>query len=127
MKNTSLLRRVLSVVLTVAMLATLLVPAVSAEQGKGKTIEELTLTPIDPGTLESQKLGKTEEGSSIEQEAFALTDVVRVSIELEKPGTLTAGFSADGIASNTAAKAYREGLLADQKALTAKIEQAIGG
>ena len=127
MKNTSLLRRVLSVVLTVCMLATLLVPAVSAEQGKGKNVEELSLTPIDPGTLESQKLGKTEADASIEQEAFALTDVVRVSIELDKPGTLAAGYKADGIANNASAKAYREGLRADQEAMTAKIEQAIGG
>ena len=126
MKNTSLLRRVLSVVLTVALLCTLLVPAASAVKGEAKTVEELTLTPIDPGTLESQKLGQTETDSSIAQEAHAMTDVVRVSIELSKPGTLAAGFEANGIADNAAAKAYREGLRADQAAMTAKIEKAIG-
>ena len=125
MKNTSLLRRVLSVVLTVALLFTLLVPAVSAEKGNDKTVEELKLEPIDPGTLESQKTAPSED-ASIEQEAHALTDVVRVSIVLEKPSTLDAGFSTEGIANNAAAVAYREGLRADQAALTANIEKAIG-
>ena len=125
MKNTSLLRRVLSVVLTVALLCTLLVPAASAAKNNDN-VEELKLTPVDPGTLENQKLGETEADSSIEQEAHALTDVVRVSIVLEKPSTLDAGFSTEGIANNAAAVAYREGLRADQAALTAKIEKAIG-
>ncbi len=125
MKNTSLLRRVLSVVLTVALLFTLLVPAASAVKSNDN-VEELKLTPVDPGTLENQKLGETEADSSIEQEAHALTDVVRVSIVLEKASTLDAGFSTEGIANNAAAVAYREGLRADQAALTAKIEKAIG-
>jgi|GEM_PF-366004 Bacterial surface proteins containing Ig-like domains len=129
MKNTSLFRRILSVVLALAMIGSFLVPVASAEPDKaaGKTVEELTLTPIDPGELESQKLGKTDEETSIAQEDHALTDVVRVSIALDKASTLEAGFSAEGIANNAEAKAYRENLRADQAAVTAKIENAIGG
>ena len=127
MKNTSMFRRVLSVVLSVAMLFSLLVPAVSAEQSKAQTVEELTLEPMDPGALDSHKLGETKSDESIAKEDHALTDVVRVSIVLEKASTLDAGFKAENIANNAAAKAYRQSLRADQNAVTAKIEKAIGG
>ena len=123
MKNTSLFRRVLSVVLVVAMLGSLLVPMASAENGKASQVEELTLTPIDRGAVGS----KAEAPEPIEKEDHALTDVVRVSIVLDKASTLEAGFKAENIANNAAAKAYREGLRADQAAMTAKIEKAIGG
>ena len=129
MKNTSFLRRVLSVVLTVAMVFSLVVPAVSAEQAKAETTRELTLTPMERSELEaSRKLGQTTDTKGESNEAaYAPTDVVRVTIELEKAGTLAAGFKAEGIATNAGAKAYRESLKADQKAVTAKIESAIGG
>ena len=128
MKNAPLYRRILSVALAVAMLFTLLVPMAGAEEAKAAEdkVEELVLTPIDASTLESQKLNKGSEKDYAEQEEHALNDVVRVSIALEKPSTLEAGFSADGIASNTAAMSYREGLRADQKAVTAAIEKKLG-
>ncbi len=127
MKNTSLFRRILSVVLVLTMIGTLLVPMASAEPEKSATVEELTLTPIDAGALEPHKLGETKTDDSIDMEDHALTDVVRVSIVLDKASTLGAGFSAENIAENAAAKVYREGLRADQAAMTAKIEKAIGG
>ncbi len=127
MKNTSLFRRILSVVLVLAMVGSLLVPVASAEPNKSASTEELTLTPVDPGTLGSHKLNEVNNETSLAQEDHALTDVVRVSIVLEKPATLQAGFAAENIAENTEAKAYRASLRADQAAMTAKIEKAIGG
>ena len=122
MKNAPLYRRILSVVLTVAMLFSLLVPAVSAENGKAASqVEELELVPVDPGTLESLKVKFISEDTTVNQEDHKLTDVVRVSIVLDKASTLEAGFQAEGIAKNAAAKSYREGLRAEQAAMTAKI------
>ena len=131
MKNTSLFRRFLSVVLVLAMIGSLLVPAASAETPKTvdePTTRELELIPTDASALESLKLGEAEANdASVPMEDHALSDVVRVSIVLDKASTLDAGFSTENIANNAAAMAYREGLRADQAAMTAKIEQAIGG
>ena len=128
MKNNSLFRRILSVVLVLTLIGSVLVPAASAAPDKsaGNQVEELTLTPIDPGELESHKLGEDVKADSDDAEKHAPDDVVRVSIVLEKAPTLEAGFKSAGIANNSKAKAYREGLRADQKALTAEIESAIG-
>jgi len=128
MKNAPLYRRILSVTLAVAMLFSLLVPAVSAEKAAAASrVEELELVPVDPGTLESLKVKFPSEDTTVNMEDHKLSDVVRVSIVLDKASTLEAGFRAEGVAKNAAAKAYREGLRADQAAMTAKIEQAIGG
>ncbi len=131
MKNAPLYRRVLSVALVIAMIASFLVPWASAEpvqaEEAAEKVEELTLTPIDPGTLESRKTHFVSEDTSVNKEEHALTDVVRVSIALDKASTLEAGFKADGIANNASAMAYRDGLRADQAAVTAKIETAING
>ena len=62
-----------------------------------------------------------------EEDPYADTDVVRVSIVLEKVATLDR-FSAEDIAVNNAAMAYREQLKKDQNNLTSRIEtQALGG
>ena len=121
MKNAPLYRRVLSVVLTLAMIASLLVPWASAETvkaGDAKEVVELALTPIDPGTLESRKISFVSEDTLVNKEEHALTDVVRVSIVLDKASTLDAGFKADNIVKNASAMAYRDGLRADQAAVT---------
>ena len=130
MKNTSLFRRFLSVVLVLAMVGSVLVPAATAETTKPSvTTRELELTPIDASALESQKLdlnADTTDDSKKEVE-HAATDVVRVSIVLDKASTMDAGFQLKGIAANAEAKSYREGLRADQTAMTAKIEKALKG
>ena len=129
MKNVPLYRRLLSVALAVVMIASLMIPGISAAPDKAaeSKLEELELIPVDPGTLESQKQNPVSEDASVNMEDHKLTDVVRVSIVLEKASTISAGFSPENIADNAAAKAYRQGLRADQAALTAKIEQKIGG
>ena len=127
MKNTSLFRRILSVVLVVAMVLSVMVPMASAESAKKVTSQskELDLTPIDPGTLESQKQGVPADASN-ENQAHKANDVVRVSIVLEKASTLEAGYKAESYTKNAAARAYRESLRQDQKAMTVKIEEVVG-
>ena len=117
MKNNSLFRRILSVVLVLTLIGSVLVPAASAAPDKsaGNQVEELTLTPIDPGELESHKLGEDVKADSDDAEKHAPDDVVRVSIVLEKAPTLEAGFKSAGIANNSKAKAYREGLRAQER------------
>ena len=130
MKQSKLSLRLLSVLLTVAMLFTLLVPAVSAEPEADKAIEGEApeVTELDPATLHVHKLGEIDEDTpaTVEQEPYAVTDIVRVSIELEAPSTMDAGYAMDGVAQNTEAVAYREGLKAAQQAMQTKIETAIG-
>ena len=129
MKNTSLFRRLLSVVLVLAMVGSMMVPAATAETTRSSaTTQELELISIDAGTLESHKLGKTEAPDASQKDVeYAATDVVRVSIVLDKASTMDTGFQLKGIAANAEAKSYREGLRADQTAMTAKIEKAIRG
>ena len=62
-----------------------------------------------------------------EQEApYADTDIVRVSILLETPSTISAGFSAENIATNAAAMAYRAELEQEQVSVQSRIERATG-
>ncbi|MBQ1648577.1 MAG: S8 family serine peptidase, partial [Bacteroidales bacterium] len=128
MKNTSLFRRSLSVILALTMLFSLLAPVASAEPTKaaGNQVRELTLKPSESGAPESLKLGRTSEKESIPMEDHALTEKVRVSIFLDRASTIDAGFSLDGIANNTLAKVYRTSLRIAQDAMTARIEKAIG-
>ena len=59
---------------------------------------------------------------------IAPTDSVRVSIVLEDAPTLMAGYSTEGIAKNTEARAYDQALLAQQQDMAAAISRhALGG
>ena len=61
-----------------------------------------------------------------EEVPYEPTDVVRVSIVLNKKATLEL-YSAADVASNAAAMAYRDGLQAEQTAVIARIEQDVLG
>ena len=122
-------KRLLSVVLTLALLSALAAPAALAAEDRGtrSQLQELTLTPVDASTLELFQGNAAPEDAQVEAEPYALTDTVRVSIVLDKASTVDAGYSLEGIAKNAAAKAYRDSLKAEQAAMTASIESAIGG
>ena len=125
-------RRLLSVILTLTMILTLWTPAARAESHPETTTEnssvQLEMEAMDPSSLRVKKLGETEEdaGQNAEQEPYALTDLVRVSVFLDKPGASDAGYSLDNIGTNSAAITYRESLKAQQTALTARAAQVIG-
>ncbi|MBR5409433.1 MAG: S8 family serine peptidase, partial [Clostridia bacterium] len=122
-------KKFLSVLLTVLMLFTVALPAVSAagaaaaSSGKG-----LTVTPIDPSTLNVKKLGEApdDEAQPAEDLPYGLNDTVRVSIFLDEPGAIDAGYAAQGIGTNKAAISYRDSLKRNQASIQSKIEAATG-
>lgn len=54
------------------------------------------------------------------------TDLVRVSVVLEKPATLAAGFSPEHLAENLQAASYRRSLRQLQEDVAARMETATG-
>ena len=129
MKQTHPASRLLAVLLTVALLLTLLVPAASAAEPAKEAdgAQALELTDLDPATLHVSKLGELEEEPSqpVEQSPYAMTDLVRVSVVLDGEATLDR-FPADGVGDDAAANAYRSELRARQDAVQARIETALG-
>ncbi|MBQ3900770.1 MAG: S8 family serine peptidase, partial [Clostridia bacterium] len=128
MKNARPLKRFLSVVMTVAMLAGLMVPLASAAEPAGTAgSEKLSLTRIDASSLSDRKLGELNgKEEEIPEETHSPGEIVRVSIALDKESTIAAGYDIENIANNAAAMAYRGELKSYQQAMTRKIESAIG-
>ena len=118
--KTRLSTRVLSLLLVAALLVGMM-PAVYAESSRS----DVTITQVDNSAVSVNPLQPSGEAGR-GTEDYTDTDVVRVSILLEKDSTIRAGFSTQGIAANEAAIAYRESLKQDQKAVVQKIERAIG-
>lgn len=69
----------------------------------------MTVTKIDNDALDA-RLEQPIVAEPGEEAPYGDTDMVRVSILLEKKSTLEAGFSTTGITQNDAAMAYRETL-----------------
>ena len=124
--KSALYRRVLAVALSMAMLASLVVPAAAAGKSAASAAEEWNLTPIDAGKVSPAKTGQVKGGAELQQEPYGLADILRVSIVLESDSTLKAGFEIAGVASNKQATSYRAALKKEQAAVTARIEKAIG-
>lgn len=118
MKNSSLPARMLSLLLAVTVLLSLAGPA-----GATGAHDMLSYEKVDNSAVSASLLHLAEEETG-ETSPYADTDLVRVSIVLEKASTLEAGFSTLDIAHNTAAMNYRRGLQAEQSAMTASIEKA---
>ena len=87
---------------------------------------ELELEEIDPSTLSVPKLGEIEEAETLTSEdlPFGLNDIVRVSIVLDDPATIAAGYSTENIAENNSAMSYRQSLRNQQAAVEAAIANA---
>ena len=110
---------ILFLLLAVALLAGFAVPLRAAGG------DDVAFTKVDNGTVSASLLPEPVEDAA-EEPQYADTDVVRVSIMLEKASTLEAGFSTHGIADSRSAMTYRSGLKKDQAAVTARIEQTTG-
>ena len=113
-----LTKRVLSLMLAIAMVLSLAAPAAAT----GRSVELSFSKSSAASSLEA--MGQT---AVTEQSALhADTDLVRVSIVLEDASTLHSGFSTMDVAGNREAMSYRAELKAQQQDLTAKIERATG-
>ena len=117
MQNAKTIRKLLSLLLILAMLGTLLVPAVSADPGtEQKPAEEAQLTAASEDLPEDEQ----------KEEPYAPDDMVRVSIFLEDPAPIDAGYSMEHVSKNTALISYRNQLKAKQDDLHTRIEKATG-
>ncbi|MBE6945614.1 MAG: hypothetical protein E7459_05955, partial [Ruminococcaceae bacterium] len=112
-------KRILSLVLVLALLAGFAVPVSAANQSN-----KVTFTQVDNSNVSANLLNEMTE--TAEPAAYADTDVVRVSIVLEGKSTIEAGFSSQDIAQNAEAMAYRAEVRNEQAAVTASIEKALG-
>lgn len=96
MKHTARTKRLLAMLLALAMVLPLAAPLAAAEEAPApEQPTALETYDLDPATLHVQKLGQVDEAPQelVDPEPYALTDLVRVSIELEAPSTLDAGYS----------------------------------
>lgn len=119
----SISSRLLSLVLVLSLVCGLAVPAMAAPgDDTVSSVVNLPFEKVDAGI--SVKGDSVDETAEVP--AYALNDVVRVSIVMEKPATLAAGFSTRGVAQNAEAMSYRDSLKANQAKVTAEIEKTIG-
>ncbi len=109
--------RLLSLLLVTAMLAGFAVPANATGTDGSLTWKQTDLSTVTADRL----LGAADEAPDADN-LYADTDIVRVSIVLETPSTLDAGFSTKAIAQNSQAMAYRDDLKKEQLAITASVE-----
>ena len=89
---------------------------------------ELEMEDLDPDTLHIKKLGEIEQEEDEEEELnfeFNPEDIVRVSIVLDKPSTIDAGYSTEGIGTNRKAIAYRDQVKQQQRQVTKTIESKL--
>ena len=90
---------------------------------------ELELEELDPESLHIPRLGQQDEEQFLNPEPLEmqdLTELVRVSVFLEEPSAMDAGYALDGIGLNSAANSYRRSLIAQQEQMTAAIESQVG-
>lgn len=114
-------KRLLSLAMALAMLIALAIPA-GAVDDNSITFEKVDNSTVSASVSEREPIEETEEAAA----PYADTDVVRVSIVLEEPSTIEAGYSTIDIASNASAMAYRAQLETEQDSVTNSIERAIG-
>ena len=111
--------RLLSLLLVFALLTGMAAPA-QAVSSKS----DVTFTQVDNSAVSVNPLQRDDEELNTMND-YIDTDVVRVSIVLEKASTIQAGFSTQSIAENASAMAYRDSLKEDQAAMVQRIETAI--
>ena len=112
--------RLLSLALAICLVLSLAAPVAAAPAGK------VSFTKVDNSAVTADLLTKVDDDLNTMEE-YVDTDVVRVSIFLDKKSTIEAGFTIDSIAANSKAMAYRVSLKDQQAEVTAAIEKKLGG
>ncbi|MBQ7147021.1 MAG: Ig-like domain-containing protein [Lachnospiraceae bacterium] len=130
-------RRLMALLLALAMILSLGSPAAKAEKGSGDAAEQttesgqpVTVNDLDPASLKVQKLGsfssRADYAAQSSEISFSPNDVVRASIFLDAKSTADAGYSIESINSDPGAIAYRQALETGQHNMEAQIEATTG-
>ena len=130
------LKRILSMMIIVGLIFSF--PAASlAENADHAGYEEadsagnrLAVREIDPRSLKVPRLGNKPGGSpepAQEEALYGPDEMVRVSILLEKPSVLDAGFSLQKIAAGPEGRKYRDELIAGQERIAEQISDTVPG
>ncbi|MBE6945098.1 MAG: hypothetical protein E7459_03300, partial [Ruminococcaceae bacterium] len=119
----NLSKRILSLLLAAVMLLGLAVPVNAADHRH--THATSVRFQETKASADMPMLGAAEVPEE-EAPEYEDTDMVRVSIILDKESTLQAGFSTMDIATNEEAMSYRGELAQEQTAITGSIEKALG-
>lgn len=116
-------KRLISLVLTLAILMGLAVPSMAANGNAEATTPSsaLSITPTENVALPT--IGEISE--ELTADAIDFSKTVRVSIMLEGDSTLQAGYSTEAIAANASAMSYRQKLEQEQTRLISTIEQQV--
>ena len=112
--------RLLSLLLVAALLTGLASPAAAVGYQS-----DITITQVDNSAVSVNPLQRDDQELHTTNEPLP-TEIVRVSILLEKKSTIKAGFGTVDIAANQAAVAYRDSLKRQQDELVSQIERATG-
>lgn len=112
--------------LTAASMVVTLTPATVLAEEPDDTVH-LTFEETDKPAVATSEVAESKDTSAQAIKKYEDSDSVRVSIVLDDPAALDAGYSTEGIAFNTEAASYRKGLEAKQDAVIEKIESDVLG
>ena len=116
MRN-NMLKRMLSVLLVLCIVAAWILPSTARAAG-------IQFNQVSNDRVSANLFGKDAVNPNGNQHMYAPTDIVRVSIFLESAGVLDAGYSVQDLAQNISAMAYRDQLEKEQTSVIHKIEKA---
>lgn len=114
--------RMLSMFLVMALLIGDAVPTQAVHDHTSGT-QELDFYEVESNSASDKENVVQDE---MEEFLYADTDLVRVSIILERESTIQAGFSTNAISENAEAMAYREDLKNEQISVMSRVEAAVG-
>lgn len=121
MKTARISKRLLSLLLVIMLLCSLTLPVMADNSTSGG----LTWEKVDNDSVKTEPINKADDDSTDPE--YADTDIVRVSIVLDKASTVSAGYSTTHIASNAQAMSYRASLKAQQDAMANTISAKVLG
>ena len=119
MMEKKLLNRLLSLMLVAAILCGFVIPVRATEESVTVSFQQVDNSAV------TATLPGHEPVIAPQEQTYAPTDEVRVSIVLEKAPTVVAGFAIEDIVHNASAMAYRQELQTQQQKVTSSIEKRL--
>ena len=114
-----------SLMLVLALLAGFALPVRAGRAEQGSQAKALSFEQTASSAAPQRLLPEATKPES-QAPDYANTDLVRVSIVLDRASTIGAGYATSGIAANASAMSYRDSLKQEQAGMTASIERATG-